>query len=154
MGKEQTSRSGMMAMSEGPRIMRRMLPRTLQDVETAIRSSWSLETCDPVDVNDWSPDNPSRGQCGVTALVLHDLLGGDLLTAEVLRPDGSRQGFHSWNRLAGGIEIDLTREQFDRTEIVQMPHVVARRPGLPTRCPEQYLKLRAAVFGRLELSRA
>lgn len=119
-----------------------------------IRSNWSLDTCDPVDVNDWSPENPSRGQCGVTALVLHDLLGGDLLTAEVLRPDGSRQGFHSWNRLAGGIEIDLTREQFASTEVVQLPRIVVRPSGLPSRCHEQYLNLRGAVFDELGLSRS
>jgi hypothetical protein len=131
-----------------------MSARTLKELEFIVRSCWSLDTCDPVDANDWSPENPSRGQCGVTALVLHDLLGGDLLTAEVLLADGSRQGFHTWNRLAGGIDIDLTREQFASTEIVQTPQVVGRPPGLPTRCPEQYLNLRSAVFSELGLTRS
>lgn len=52
-----------------------------EDLEAAIRAAWALDTCDPVDGDDWSPANPSRGQCGSTALVVHDLLGGDLPAA-------------------------------------------------------------------------
>jgi hypothetical protein len=48
------------------------------------------------------PVIPSRGQCGSTALTIHDLLGGQLLIAEVLRTDGSRQGVHYWNLLPDG----------------------------------------------------
>jgi hypothetical protein len=73
-----------------------------------------------VDVADWTPDNPARGQCGATTLVLHDLLGGEIADAEV--SDGERvPGRHSWLRTPGGLEIDLTREQFRPTEIVGEP---------------------------------
>jgi hypothetical protein len=122
---------------------------TLTAIESAVRAAWSLRTCDQVDLADWSPANPARGQCGSTALTLHDLLGGELLVAEVLRPDGSRQGFHWWNRLPGGIEVDLTLEQFHPTEVVQEPRVVDRPAGPPTRGAEQYLRLRSAVFAAL-----
>ncbi|MHB8457601.1 MAG: YunG family protein [Acidimicrobiales bacterium] len=88
-----------------------------------MRSSWSVESFDPVDVPDWTPENPARGQCGVTALVVHELLGGELLEAEVLFPDGTRQGYHYWNRLVGG-DVDLTREQFTDGEQIQAPRVV------------------------------
>ena len=124
---------------------------TLAAIETVIRSTWSRETCDESDLADWSPDNPARGQCGSTALTLHDLLGGSLLVAEVLRPDGSRQGWHWWNRLPGGIDVDLTREQFSVTEVVQEPRVVERAPGLPKRGAEQYLHMRTCVFTALGL---
>ena len=86
------------------------MPSTLEQVESAVRAAWRRQTCDESDLDDWSPANPARGQCGVTALTLHDLLGGDLLVAEVLLPDGSRQGVHWWNRLPDGREVDLTRE--------------------------------------------
>ena len=122
---------------------------TLADIERAIRDSWSHETCDPDDVDDRSPDNPSRGQCGVTALVLHDLLGGDLVVSEVLREDGSRQGAHTWNRLAGGIEVDLTRQQFGPDEHVQPGRVLVRPDGPPRRCAEQYALLSRRVTARL-----
>jgi hypothetical protein len=121
----------------------------LDEVTAAVRASWCRETCDVSDLADWSPANPSRGQCGATALVVHDLLGGDLLLAEVLQPDGSRQGVHWWNRLPDGREVDLTREQFAPTEVVQQPRVVVRPEGLPRYGADQYLRLRAAVLTRL-----
>ncbi len=126
------------------------LPLTLSRIEGAIRGSWSVETCDPADVAHWSPDNPARGQCGATALVLQDLLGGDLLSAEVLHADGSRQGMHNWNRLSAGLELDLTREQFRAGELIRTPKVVARRGPLPGRAVEEYLLLRSRVRAALE----
>ncbi len=122
---------------------------TLDRLTAAVRAAWCPQTCDDVDLADRTPGNPARGQCGATALVLHDLLGGDLLLAEVLLPDGSRQGVHWWNRLPDGREVDLTREQFAPHEVVQEPRVVVRPPGLPRRDREQYLALRAAVLGAL-----
>ena len=123
----------------------------LADVEPAVRAAWCLQTCDDADVADWSPATPARGQCGATALTVHDLLGGELLVAEVCHPDGSRQGYHYWNRLPGGVEVDLTREQFAPHEVVQEPRVVERPPGLPHRCAAQYLRLRASVCAALGL---
>ncbi|RBY74645.1 hypothetical protein DQ238_21395 [Geodermatophilus sp. TF02-6] len=122
---------------------------TLADVEPALRAAWSLETCDDADLADWSPAHPARGQCGASALVLHDLLGGELLLAEVLLSDGSRQGWHWWNRLPGGAEVDLTGEQFGSTEVVQRPRVIQRPPGPPRRCAAQYLRLRATGYEAL-----
>jgi hypothetical protein len=106
-----------------------------RDLEAAIRAAWALDTCDPVDADDWSAANPSRGQCGSTALTIYDLLGGELLIAEVLRADGSRQGVHYWNLLPDGTEIDLTREQFASNELVQEPRTVRRPPDCPSAAP-------------------
>jgi hypothetical protein len=57
---------------------------TLADIERAIRDSWSCETTF-LDKSgpSWRVQNPSHGQCGTTALVVQDLLGGDLLIADV-----------------------------------------------------------------------
>jgi hypothetical protein len=122
---------------------------TLEALRVAIRASWCLETCDPVDAAHWTPDNPSRGQCAASALVVHDFFGGQLLEAEVLFDDGSRQGFHYWNRLAIG-DVDLTSEQFTNHEILQKPGTVDRLPGAPWRAQEQYLLLRQRVCAALE----
>jgi len=75
-----------------------------EDLEAAIRAAWAFDTGDPVDADDWSAANPARGQCGSTALTIHDLLGGELLIAEVIRSDGSRQGVHYWNLLPDGTD--------------------------------------------------
>ena len=127
-----------------------MLLRSLTDLQAIIRSAWSAESCDPVDLKDWTAQNPARGQCAVTALVVQDVLGGELLLADVLNEDGSRQGVHYWNRLAGGLEIDLTREQFKPSEVVQTPRVVDRPDDLsPARLYPQYRALADAIQARL-----
>jgi hypothetical protein len=121
---------------------------TLAEIEAVVRGSWDDRTCDPVDLP-WSPDNPSKGQCGVTALVLNDLLGGDLLSAEVLFPDGTRQGWHTWNVFGDGFEVHLTREQFRGGEAIQAPTRAERPPGPPTRTPERYDLLDERVLAEL-----
>jgi hypothetical protein len=124
------------------------------DLEAAVRAAWALDTCDPVDADDWSEANPSRGQCGSTALTVHDLLGGELLIAEVRRTDGSRQGVHYWNLLPDGTEVDLTRGQFASNEVVQEPQSVRRPAGLPTRGAQQYLTMRHRVLTALGILEA
>jgi predicted N-acetyltransferase YhbS len=81
---------------------------TLTDLETAIRASWSRETS--ADPDEWTVDNPSRGQCDATAVVLRAYLGGEILVADILC-DGRRVERHAWNRLPSGLTLDLTREQ-------------------------------------------
>ena len=123
---------------------------SLAELESVIRASWSEQTCDPVDLPTWSRANPASGQCAVTALVVQDLLGGDLLIAEVDNADGSRQGVHYWNRLGEGVELDLTREQFRRGEVVHAPETVARPPGTTVgRLAGQYHALATAVRAAL-----
>ncbi|HUJ55671.1 MAG TPA: hypothetical protein VLW49_06755 [Gaiellaceae bacterium] len=96
---------------------------TLAEIETAIRASWGLDTAEEDD--GWTPENPSRGQCDVTSLVVHDIFGGELLAAQVFR-EGEQIEWHMWNRLPGGVEVDLTRDQFKQGEIVGEPTVRAR----------------------------
>lgn len=140
--------AGVGARGQGVPVTTRRVP-PLPEVAAAVRAAWSRETCDDADLADWTPANPARGQCGVTALTVQDLLGGDLLLAEVLRADGSRQGVHWWNRLPDASELDLTREQFAPGELVQAPRVVPRPPGPPRRGAAQHARFRAAVGARL-----
>jgi hypothetical protein len=124
------------------------------EVERAVRANWTAASCDPVDLPDWSEANAARGQCGATALVLQDLLGGELLLAEVRRADGSRQGVHYWNRLEDGDELDLTREQFADGEVVQPPRPVARPADLSgARTFAQYRALADRVDAALSRGR-
>jgi hypothetical protein len=63
----------------------------------------------------------------LTALVLQGLLGGDLMVADV-EYEGRVEGVHYWNVTAGGIEVDLTRDQFTNTEtLVNVRRVTTRR---------------------------
>lgn len=126
-------------------------PWTLADLEVAIRAGWSAETCSPDDVEraPWTADNPAWGHCDITALVVQDLVGGELMVGEVWL-DGEQQGFHCWNVLPGGIRIDLTREQFRRGQTVTPGRLMGKRPGgrLPRRW-EEYQLLRRRVIDRL-----
>src|SRR6202140_4399243 len=77
------------------------LMRTLPAV---FQECWSRDTS--FDPEKWTPENSTHGQCAITALVIQDLLGGDLLRAKV---NGAE---HYWNRLPDSSELDLTRDQF------------------------------------------
>ena len=122
---------------------------TLAEIEAVVRAAWSIDTCDEHDRSDWTADVPERGQCVATAWLLHDLLGGALVGAEVHHADGSLQGYHYWNRLPGGVDVDLTSTQFARGEVVQAGQVVDRGEGLPIPGGPQYVRLRDAVLAEL-----
>ncbi|MEU9522595.1 hypothetical protein [Streptomyces sp. NPDC048224] len=124
-----------------------MTPLLLTDIEQAVRASWSAETCTPEYRSRWTGDNPARDQCGVTAMVLNDLLGGELIRGEV-HVGGERVDYHWWNRLGMGVEIDLTREQFGPRETV-VGGVVVCRPAEIRRLREEYELLRDRVLDRL-----
>jgi hypothetical protein len=117
----------------------------IERLRPILRAAWGADTCDPHDLPDWRPDNPARGQCGVTALVVHDLLGGELILGEVV-VDGVKVGHHYWNRLPGGQEVDLTEDQFHPGETVVGGEAQQRPAGPPGRCREQYDLLRQRVL--------
>ncbi|MFJ3926547.1 hypothetical protein [Streptomyces sp. NPDC090022] len=125
-------------------------PWTLADLATALRASWSADTCEPADITGigWTPGNPAWGQCDITALVVHDLLGGELMVGEVFH-EGRQEGYHCWNVLAGGIPVDLTREQFRRGETITRERVVERPADRRPRRWAQYQVLRQRVIERL-----
>ncbi|MFJ6518410.1 hypothetical protein ACIQJ4_09190 [Streptomyces filamentosus] len=126
-----------------------MTPFFLSDIERAVRGSWSAETCTPEFRAHWTEDNPARDQCGVTAMVLNDLLGGELLRGEV-HVDGRRVDYHWWNRLGAGVEVDLTREQFGPEETVTEGVVVPRPPVTQwSRLQAEYELLRDRVLREL-----
>lgn len=68
----------------------------------ALYHSWSIVTA-----SQWQPDNPARGQCNVTAVLVHDLFGGEILKTP--QPDGD----HFYNRIDGD-RLDFTASQFEQ----------------------------------------
>lgn len=117
---------------------------TLSELERAIRESWSAETSS--DPDGWSTENPAYQHCDVTARVVHDYLGGEVLVGGVIR-DGVRIDRHAWNRLPSGLEIDLTREQFVAGEEYEEPSVVSEYVG--ETLPARYELFAARVRDRL-----
>lgn len=120
----------------------------IDDIAAALAASWGPDTA--WDAELWDPERPATAQCGATALVVHDLLGGDLLEAEVHR-NGERTEFHYWNRLPSGEHLDLTRDQFDGEAVDIKEPVVRERPErLPDPVRQaQYERLRDRVLAAL-----
>jgi hypothetical protein len=124
-----------------------MSPWTLTDIERALRASWAADTCSPDDLEraGWRPGNPAWGHCDITALVINDIFGGDLVVGDVQGPDSEQHGFHWWNRLPGGAELDLTREQFHDGQVIGVGRIIERPPGRLPRRWEEYQLLRERV---------
>ncbi len=78
-------------------------PRGLYD---ALRPLWSRDTCAPRLREKWSSDNPTLGQCSITAFLAQDIFGGKVCGIPL--PDGN---FHCYN-VVGDCVFDLTSEQF------------------------------------------
>lgn len=128
----------------------RMSPWTLAAIENALRTSWAAATCSPDDLAraDWTSANPAWGHCDITALVVNDILGGDLVVGEV-RLGGEQHGYHWWNRLPSGMEIDLTRDQFRQGQTITAGRIVPRPAGRLPRRWEEYQLLRDRVMDKL-----
>ncbi|MFF9193978.1 hypothetical protein ACF09L_02105 [Streptomyces sp. NPDC014779] len=123
-------------------------PWNLLDLDAALRAAWAADTSSPDYRSQWTPDNPAWGHCDLTALVVNDVFGGDLVVGEVHR-EGRQYGYHWWNRLPSGVELDLTREQFRQGEVISAARTVERPPGRPAHRWEDYLLLRTRVAARL-----
>ncbi|MDP7978863.1 hypothetical protein Q9306_10075 [Bacillus sp. WLY-B-L8] len=80
-----------------------MLSLTYMEMEKmreVLFQSWSKETS-----SKWTLDNPAKGQCGVTSLVVHDFFGGEIMKTKV------PEGWHFYNRI-NGKRYDFTASQF------------------------------------------
>lgn len=81
-------------------------PQEILDLYDALKASWCIETCSPSFRPRWSKENPSLGQCTITAFIVQDIFGGDVYG--IPQPSG---GFHCYNCIDGRI-FDLASEQF------------------------------------------
>ena len=93
--------------------------RTPRDYYDLLKTLWSADTCAPRMRGDWSAENPTHGQCSITAFLMQDIYGGRVLG--VPRRGGT---FHCFNDVDGCV-FDLTSEQFG-SEALDYDH-----------CPEQ-----------------
>lgn len=82
---------------------------TLENLITALEASWGADTA--FTKSNWSPENPARGQCVVSSLVVQDYFGGDLLKYSVTGK--SIEESHYFNQLADGNIVDVTKSQYN-----------------------------------------
>ena len=75
------------------------------ELKELLLNSWSKETCSLGLRDSWTVDNPSLGQCAITALVINDMFGGKIMRCM------ASSGSHYYNMIDDNL-IDLTVEQF------------------------------------------
>ena len=80
---------------------------TIDNLYNILRECWCKETAYPSCQADWVPNDPSYGQCAITAILVYDMFGG---TIHRIRVSGG--GTHYFNKINGQY-LDLTVEQFD-----------------------------------------
>jgi hypothetical protein len=105
------------------------------EIESVLFKAWSLSTS-----SQWTADNPAAGQCNVTALLVHELFGGELLKTPL--PAGD----HFYNRIEGQ-RYDFTASQFDQP-IAYMDLPANRSAAEQGAASGQLAELRAAFLER------
>jgi hypothetical protein len=75
-----------------------------------LKKAWCRETAHPSYQKDWTENNPAYGQCLVTALVMQDIVGGEIYECKV------KNKRHYFNVLEEGTLWDLTKSQFTKND--------------------------------------
>ena len=108
-------------------------------VRAALLQAWSLQTA-----RQWTKDTPAAGQCNVTAVVVHDLFGGEILRTRVPGHDVD----HYYNAIDGQ-PVDLTDSQF-REPVSYDNEVATRDDAMACVRPTEYEILKASLLAQLK----
>lgn len=103
----------------------------------ALKKSWSLKTS-----SKWTSDNPAEGQCGVTSLVVNDLLGGEIYKTRL------PAGWHFYNMIDHA-RYDFTASQF-KESILYEDVASNRSEAVQDTDYNQYEELKRRVLWNLE----
>ncbi|MGE1130710.1 YunG family protein [Bacillus wiedmannii] len=105
----------------------------------ALMKSWSIETS-----SKWTIENPAKGQCGVTALVVQDIYGGKIKKKKI------GEVWHFYNCIDGK-RFDFTEAQFNR-ELNYMDEKSNREEAFADTNEKQYSILKEKIMKELKLS--
>ena len=87
-----------------------------------LKSAWCKETS--YEPEKWTQQNPAHGQCAITAPLVQDYFGGEILWCEAFLPDDDiiyGKGIdHYFNQIDDEI-IDYTKHQFPKGSIFTKP---------------------------------
>ena len=75
------------------------------ELKQLLVQAWRKETCSPRLRDKWNEENPSLGQCAITALIVNDFFGGKIMRCM------ASSGSHYYN-IIDDERIDLTVDQF------------------------------------------
>ncbi|HEX3075579.1 MAG TPA: hypothetical protein VHQ24_01785 [Lachnospiraceae bacterium] len=97
-----------------------------------LHNCWSIYSS-----SKWSLNNPAKGHCGVTALIVNDYFGGDILKTKT--PDG----WHFYNRI-DETAFDFTGSQFEEKP-VYLDILSTREEAFSDTNTEQYSYLKERI---------
>lgn len=100
-----------------------------ETIESLLKKCWSKESSTL-----YTPQNPAKGQCGVTSLVIQDIFGGEIVKTETI------EGWHYYNRFEDKY-IDFTESQFER-RVIYVNHLSNREEAMQDTNQEQYSYLK------------
>ena len=104
-----------------------------------IQAAWSAETASPPET--WSTSNPAKNHCSLTALIVQDHFGGDILSTKTVG------GTHFYNMI-DGTRWDLTISQFaEPIPFEDTP--TSREAAMSDTTPEKYCIVRERLQNRL-----
>lgn len=92
----------------------------INDLHKILIKAWNKETCYEPQQEQWSLNNPALGQCYITALIVNDYFGGEIIKGKL-----SNGINHYWN-LIDGKEIDLTKSQFNEEPNISFRKIFSR----------------------------
>ena len=120
---------------------------TIADLYNALLNVWCAETCAPRMRDRWTADNPTMGQCSITAFLAQDIFGG--VVRGILRLDGN---YHCYN-VVGNVVFDLTSEQFGDEKLDYTDNPIQHREVhfAKTEKFERYLYLKKALREKINL---
>jgi hypothetical protein len=104
----------------------------LFQLRATLEKAWSIESS-----SKWSLHNPAKGQCGVTALVVQDILQGEIMKTQ------TPEGWHFYNFIDGK-RVDFTESQFSQP-ISYMDVESSRKEALMDTNMSQYSYLKESV---------
>ncbi|SNZ11693.1 hypothetical protein SAMN05421503_2122 [Terribacillus aidingensis] len=108
-------------------------------IKRALLHAWSLNTS-----SKWTPVNPAKGQCSVTALVIQDIYGGEIMRT------AAPEGWHFYN-VINQRRLDFTASQFEE-ELTYEDIPAGRKEAFSDTNLLQYEELRKQVMRFLTLT--
>ena len=89
---------------------------TLQQLTAALHEAWDEKT-GYVGAGVWTPENPARGQCVTSSLIVQDYFGGEIVRYEVNGENINET--HYFNILEDGTILDTTGQQYEKPVSIQ-----------------------------------
>ncbi|MGE6590109.1 YunG family protein [Bacillus mycoides] len=110
-----------------------------KQIYEALIRSWSIETS-----SKWTSENPAKGQCGVTALAIQDICGGQIKKTKI------GEVWHFYNCIDGH-RFDFTEAQFNEN-LNYLDMESNREEAFADTNEKQYSILKEKIMKELKLS--